>query len=416
MKKRFLLLLAALIALMSVTAVLLSFNAVRQGVEKLVLEQAKSRLSIMIFGFNATARDVDIYSYVDFAHEIISIKKGALTVFQYGTASLQLGSPSVRKIERANGSYVFTLFLDLDAEAAAYLNPFRLMIAITSAIYAALFAAAGWVFIRMVVDPIAGLAARMSTITSRNLRTRIPEPRRRDEIHQLIHTFNSMLDEISDTYDRQARFVEDMTHDIVTPVQILDGYRQLIERHGKNPKLIDEYLDVSKVELARLRNMTGLLKAALFAEKRRRTEFADASGITSRNVAYYRALFPELVFDADIEENVTVPVDASDLERIENILIDNAVKYGRDGGRIEIGLREGELVIRDFGAGMAEPGSAFERHRRGPGAGERGQGAGIGLSIVKAFSEEYGFEVALESAAGAGCTYKLRFAVPGPGE
>jgi len=413
MKKRFLVMLVVIVVCMSLAAIFLSLYVVKGGVERLILERANNRLSIIIVGFNETSSDIDIYSYVDFNSEVISIRKGAFPVFQYGTARLDLGSPSVKRIERRTGSYDFSLYLDFGAEVAEYLNPFRLMIAITAAIYAALFAVSGWFFVGMVVDPIANLAATMATITSHNLRTRVPEPRRKDEIRQLIATFNTMLDEIVGTYDRQARFVEDMTHDIVTPVQILEGYRQLIERHGKSPEIIDEYLEVSKVQLGRLKDMTTSLKAALVAEKRRHVEFSDATKVTARNVLYYRELFPDLAFEADIDENVVLPIDTSDLERIENILIDNAVKYGRDGGKIEIRLHEGRLMVRDFGAGIGDADRTFERYRRGAEAGQRGEGAGMGLSIIKGFSEEYGFKVELESRAGEGCTFTLCFPAPG---
>jgi Signal transduction histidine kinase len=210
-------------------------------------------------------------------------------------------------------------------------------------------------------------------------------------------------------YTRLKTFVDDMTHDIVTPVQILEGYRQLIERHGKNEKIIDEYLEVSKVQLFRLKEMTTSLKAAFLVEKRRRVEFADASEITSRNVAYYRELYTNIHFDAFIEKEVRFPIESMDLERIENILIDNAVKHGDEGGRIEILLRENELVVRDFGRGITDPASAFERNKRSEDVDRRGEGAGIGLSIVKRFSEEYGFTLDLESRAGAGASFTIRF-------
>jgi signal transduction histidine kinase len=409
MKKRFLILLTILVICMSLVAICLSLFAVRGGVERLLVERANFRLSLIVLGFNATARDIDIYSYVDFDTELVSIRKGIIPIFQYGTARLDLKAPSVKKLERSVGSYDFTLYVDFRSEVAAYLRPFRMMIAITAAIYAVLFAISGWFFIGMVVDPIADLAARMATITSRNLRTRLPEGSRKDEIRQLIVTFNTMLDEIVATYDRQARFVEDMTHDIVTPVQILEGYRQLIERHGTTPSLVNEYLDVSKVQLGRLLHMTSSLKAALAAERRRHVQFSDATEITARNVVYYRELFPELTFDAEIAEHVVLPIDPCDLERVENILIDNAVKYGRGGGRIAIHLSDGKLTVRDFGAGMTKADRPFERYRRGTDGEQQSGGAGIGLSIVKGFSKEYGFKVELETRPGEGCAFHLLF-------
>jgi len=409
MKKRFLAILAVVICIMSTVTFVLSYFAAKGSIEQLVLERAHTRLSIIVQGFSSIANDIDIYSYIVFPHESISIKKGALSVFQYGTSRLDENSPRVKKIETRKGDYDFVLYVDLDAEVSGYIAPFRQIIAITVVLYAVIFAASGIIFINTVVGPISSLAASMAKITSQNLRERIPVPKKKDEIGQLVRTFNSMLDEIEGTYTRLKTFVDDMTHDIVTPVQILEGYRQLIERHGKNEKIIDEYLDVSKVQLFRLKEMTSSLKAAFLVEKRRRVEFADASEITSRNVAYYRELYPTIHFDASIEKSVRLPIEAMDLERIENILIDNAVKHGGEGGRIEILLKRNELVVRDFGRGIAEPALAFERSKRAEDSEKHTEGAGIGLSIVKRFSEEYGFTLELESRPGAGASFILRF-------
>lgn len=409
MKKRFLAILAVVICIMSAVTFVFSYFAATGSIEQLVLERANTRLSIIVQGFSSIANDIDIYSYIVFPHESISIKKGALSVFQYGTSRLDENSLRVKKIETRKGGYDFVLYVDLDAEVSGYIAPFRQIIAITVVLYAVIFAASGIIFINTVVGPISSLAASMAKITSQNLRERIPVPPKKDEIGQLVQTFNSMLDEIEGTYTRLKTFVDDMTHDIVTPVQILEGYRQLIERHGKNEKIIDEYLDVSKVQLFRLKEMTSSLKAAFLVEKRRRVEFADASEITSRNVAYYRELYPTIHFDASVEKNVRFPIEAMDLERIENILIDNAVKHGGEGGRIEILLKRNEFVVRDFGRGIAEPALAFERSKRGEDSEKRTEGAGIGLSIVKRFSEEYGFTLELESRPGAGASFILRF-------
>jgi two-component system sensor histidine kinase ArlS len=414
MKRHFLALLVVLLALVSLATILVSNYATGRSLEKLIMERAANRLSIAVWGFNATSADVDLYSYIEFDYEVLSISKNGFPIFQYGSAALDPGDPGIRRIERRSGSYDFTLLLDFRAEFDKYIEPIRMTIRIIAAVYAILFAVFGWIFIGIVANPIAGLAQVMVKISSRNLRVRIPLPSRRDEIRQLIGTFNAMMDDIAGTYERQVQFVEDMTHDIATPVQILEGYRQLIERHGASPGLVDEYLEASKVQLARLRDMTVSFKNALAVERIRRVEWADASSITDRNAVYYRELHPEIAIVADIGRDISFPVAPEDLERIEHILLDNAVKYGRDGGRIEIHLGPREFRVRDFGPGIpeAEKGAIFERYHRAPDAARGGAGSGIGLAILKRFSEEYGFGISLESKEGEGSTFTLRFQDP----
>jgi len=409
MKKRFLMVLAFVTLLMAFITFFLSNFAVHRITEQLILEKANTRLSIIVQGFSNISNDVDIYSYIAFPYENVAIRKGELVVFQYGTSALNQDSPKVRKLETMRGGYDFVLFIDLGREVANYLSPFRQIILICIILSAVIFAIAGMLFINTVVHPIENLAKSMTKITSNNLRERIEVPTRKDEVGQLIVTFNTMLDEIEGTYERLKTFVDDMMHDLVTPVQILEGYRQLIERHGKDERIIDEFLDVSKVQLFRLKEMTTSLKAAFLVEKRRHVEYAPASEITKRNVTYFRDLYPDIHFDASIKENVILPIEPLDLERIENILIDNAVRYGGDGGIIRIELEAGVLSIEDFGVGMMDALS------EGPNASTKvrpqhgSEGAGIGLKIVRRFSEEYNFRLEVQTRPGKGSRLALVF-------
>ncbi len=409
MRKRFLIILIIVICLMSIATFALSYIAAKESIEQLILERANTRLSMIVQGFSNIANDIDIYSYINFSHESISITKDSFSVFQYGTSRLDEESQKVTVIKATKGGYNFTLNVDLEAETGIYIAPFKRIIITIAAVFAFIFAVAGILFINSVVEPISCLAKSMAKITSHNLRERIPIPKRKDEISQLIKTFDSMLDDIEGSYTRLKTFVDDMTHDIVTPVQILEGYRQLIERHGKNEMIIDEYLDVSKIQLYRLKEMTTSLKAAFLVEKRRRVEFADASEITMRNMAFYRTLYTNIHFDASVKKAVRLPIEAMDFERIENILLDNAVRHGAEGGRIEIALNENELIIRDFGRGMAKPDAAFDGVPKFPEEDGQSEGAGIGLSIIKRFSEEYGFSIDLQSTPGSGCQFTIRF-------
>jgi signal transduction histidine kinase len=409
MKKRFLIVLALVTLLMAFVTFFLSNFAVQRITEQLILEKANTRLSIIVQGFNNVSNDVDIYSYIVFPYENVSIRKGELVVFQYGTSALNQDSTEVRKLQTMRGGYDFVLFIDLGREVTNYLSPFRRIILICIVLNAVIFAIAGMLFINTVVHPIENLAKSMTKITSNNLRERIEVPARKDEVSQLIVTFNTMLDEIEGTYERLKTFVDDMMHDLVTPVQILEGYRQLIERHGKDRRIIDEFLEVSKVQLFRLKEMTTSLKAAFLVEKRRHVEYASASEITKRNVTYFRDLYPDIHFNASIQEDVILPIEPMDLERIENILIDNAVRYGRDGGIISIELTGSVFSIEDFGAVIMDalpeaPNASAKVPTR-----DGSEGAGIGLKIVRRFSEEYGFRLDVQTRPGKGSRFALVF-------
>jgi signal transduction histidine kinase len=411
MKQRFLLFLFLIILLSAGTSIVLSEFAVRKNVERMILERARDRLAAIVWSYGAMSTDVDVYSYINYERELLTVRKDRVIIFQYGTARLDLDAPTTRTLSDRTGAYEFTLNLDFDAATEEYFHLVWTAARISAGIFSLFFAVFGWIFIRALVDPVSRLAATMVEITSRNLRIRVPLPRRRDEMYRLIKTFNSMLDEIADSYERRIRFVEDTAHDIATPVQILEGYRQLIERHGRTETLVDEYLRVSKVELLRLREMAVSLKDLRAAERRRSAEPVDATRITEGIVGNYRELFPDLRFEVRLDAAVFLKIDEVDLERIENILLDNAVKYGGSGGRVEIELDTGRFTVRDFGGGMSgeDAEKAFDRYHRGARALSHCSGSGLGLAILKTFAEEYGFRIEMDNRPGEGCSFSLRF-------
>ena len=411
MKQRFLIVLAILIVLAAASSIIISEFSVRKNAEKLMLERARDRLAIIVWGYGVTSSNIDVYSYIEFDNEVFAVRKDKILIFQYGTARLDLGAPTTRVLSTRTGSYEFVLYVDINKAMAKYYDLVRTTIQVTTLMFTFFFGVFGWLLVSAVSNPISRLAATMVTITSRNLRVRMPVPKRKDEVQQLILTFNSMLDEIGVTYERQVRFVEDMTHDILTPVQILEGFRQLIERHGRTDELVDEYLEVSKVELGRLRDMSGALKNAMAAEKRRAVGFVNASKLTETLIKAYAELHPKLRFESFLEKDLMLKIDPTDLERIEHILLENAVKYGREGGVVTVSLHENRLSVKDNGCGIdpKERGLVFERYYQTDEAERKGDGSGLGLAILKKFSQEYGFHIHLDSRIGEGCTFTLDF-------
>jgi len=412
MKRRFLLFLLVLAVTASLLSVLGSGLAVHRAVERLVLKQAKERLDLIVWGYSAPSSTIDIYSLVDFDTEVLAVEKDRMLVFQYGTARLDLNSDAVSVFKRQTGSFYFTLYVDKERAKEAYYSFANRTIAITVVIFGLGFVVFGVFLLRNTVDPVSELARMMVSITSRNLRIRLPPPKRKDEMGQLIHAFNKMMEEIGTAYEKRLEYVEDVIHDIVTPVQILEGYRQLIERHGRREELVEEFLEVSRVELAKLRDMALSLKETQREERKKSIHSAQASQITERIVQAYEELHPSIVFHRDIAPDVLLPLDPIDLERIVHILLDNAVKYG--GGEVWVRLGRQELSIEDRGPGidLEETERIFQRYYRSKRVLPTTRGVGLGLSILKRFSEEYGFQIQVETASPTGCVFRVLFPNP----
>jgi two-component system sensor histidine kinase MprB len=119
-----------------------------------------------------------------------------------------------------------------------------------------------------------------------------------------------------------------------------------------------------------------------------------------------------ITFRPDLEESVVRGVPAS-IERAIGNLLDNAAKWSRPDGEVEVAVRDGTVEVRDHGPGIAESDLpyVFDRFYRAPSA--RGlPGSGLGLAIVRRVAETHGGSVVAERADGGGTRIRLAFTDP----
>jgi two-component system sensor histidine kinase MprB len=113
-------------------------------------------------------------------------------------------------------------------------------------------------------------------------------------------------------------------------------------------------------------------------------------------------------FVTDLEPSLVVGV-AGRLDRAVSNLLDNAAKWSPPGGRIEVTVRDGEVVVRDHGPGIEEADLPFVFDRFYRASTARGlPGSGLGLAIVRQVAGSHGGEVVAERAEGGGATLRLR--------
>ena len=203
---------------------------------------------------------------------------------------------------------------------------------------------------------------------------------------------NNLLTRIREANRQQARFVNDASHELRTPIAVIGGYADMLERWGKNDeKILNESISAIQTETAR---MNHLVEQLLFLAR-------GDSGRTQLNKEEVK--LAELMREA-YEESVmidekhvyrfrqngepTVSADAGLLKQAVRILIDNAAKYTKEGDEIILscGTEDGHpyLQVQDCGIGMAEADARhmFERFYRADKA-RSFEGTGLGLSIAK---------------------------------
>ncbi len=270
--------------------------------------------------------------------------------------------------------------------------------------------ALAWVIAGRVLAPLRTLRTTAQSITETDLTRRL-DVHGNDEIAELGRTFNAMLDRLEAAFASQRAFVSDAGHELRTPITIVRGHLELL---GQDPAERDETVALVTDELDR---MARFVEDLLLLAKAEQGDFLhlgplDLDVLTDELYAKATALADR---DWRLAGSGTGRLTA-DRQRITQAvmqLAQNAAEHTQPGGRISLGssISDGQvrLWVADSGPGIPveEREQIFRRfHRAGDGR-RRSDGAGLGLSIVRAIAEAHGGRIELDTREGAGATFTL---------
>lgn len=237
-----------------------------------------------------------------------------------------------------------------------------------------------------------------------------------DEIARLAETFNEMLDRLDDAFETQRRFIDDASHELRTPVTVIRGH---LDTLGDDPEERARTLALLDDELERMRRLVDDLITLARSDRPGflRPGPVDLGDLTREILDKARVLGAR-TWVLDAAADVPIEADAQRLTQAMLQLSENAVRHTSPGSRISIGsaLVDGSvrLWVTDTGSGVAaeDRERIFERFVRGRAGRRRGEGSGLGLSIVGAIADAHGGTVEVESPPGAGATFTI--VIPGP--
>jgi signal transduction histidine kinase len=280
---------------------------------------------------------------------------------------------------------------------------------IAGAIAVLIAAAAGFFISRSINHPVLALVAVTRQMARGDLAARV-DLNRRDEFGLLAKTFNRMADRVETTVTTLKRFVEDAAHELNTPLTALRTNLELTTIYDM-PESAHSDIEKALIELTRLEKLTrGLLTLA-------RLEAPDA--VTTRNdldlTALARQMWERYASRAEqagvsllVEippDPICVEADQVQITRVIDNLLDNALKFTPNEGRITLGLKneseQASLWVEDTGIGIPEADltKLFSRFHRGRNAAAY-PGNGLGLAIVKSIIEDHGGTITVTSGSG----------------
>ena len=267
-----------------------------------------------------------------------------------------------------------------------------------------------WRIAESVLRPVRAVTTTAQRIsTGADLTERLPVTGH-DEMAELSTTFNGMLDSLEEAFDTQQRFVDDAGHELRTPITVIRGHLDLM---GEDPEERRAALLLIDDELERMHRIVNDLLTLAKAE---RADFlrlgpVDLPELTEELHAKAAGLGDRAWRLGGVGRSIVI-ADRQRLTQAVMQLAQNAVQHSPIGGEVEIGSRivgaEAELWVRDSGEGIApsEAASIFDRFSRGGGK-RPSDGAGLGLSIVRAIAEAHHGRVELESALGRGSRFAI---------
>jgi two-component system sensor histidine kinase MprB len=259
---------------------------------------------------------------------------------------------------------------------------------------------------RTAVKPVAELTGAAEHVArTRDLSRRI-EREGDDELSRLAGAFNTMLEALDASQRAQRRLVADASHELRTPLTSLRTNMEVLARGGLGA---DDHERLRADVIAQLEELTllvsDLVDLAREEEPASEREVLRFDELVAAAVARAARHAPGVRFATELAP-VLVEGVRGRLDRAVSNLLDNAAKYG--GGTVEVTLREGELVVRDHGPGIADEDLpyVFDRFYRAPSA--RGRpGSGLGLAIVRQAAESHGGSVHAASAPDGGAVLRL---------
>lgn len=295
-----------------------------------------------------------------------------------------------------------------------------LMLAIGLPIAVCVAVAGGFVLVRRALKPVDNLSQKAAAITQHSLSERLPVVRTGDELERLSVSLNLMISRLEDAINSSKQFVADASHELRTPLAVLRGELENLAQDAQLKSQTRETLGSALEEVDRLAEIVeGLLALSRLDSGEAQAEWVrfDLAALVATTADQMSLLAEDkhITVSCNSSERVMIEGDQARLKQVVVNLLDNAIKYTPNGGRIklEITQEEGNAVLDVADDGIGIPPEAlphvFKRFFRVDGSRSRDQGgAGLGLSIVKSICDAHGAHLEVSSTPGQGSRFRIR--------
>src|SRR5215203_2969528 len=286
---------------------------------------------------------------------------------------------------------------------------------------------------RAALSPVEAVVRAAGEMSEGDLSRRLPVANPKDEIGRLTTTINALLarlevafTRLEETLSRQRRFAADASHELRTPLTSISGHARMLDEWAldSDKETAHRSVDTIRREARKMRGLVESLLTLTRGDEGAPMELGryDLGAVGKEATETARAAADGRVFVEFVpnENEVTATFDRERVLQVLSILLDNAVKYTPDGGKVTVRVEEENggvaLAVSDTGVGITEDQLplVFERFYRADSARVE-EGAGLGLSIARQIAEAHGGTIEVRSKLGVGSTFVLLIPRQKPG-
>ena len=244
------------------------------------------------------------------------------------------------------------------------------------------------------------------------------------DLQGLESAINDLLDRMQAAYRQQAQFVSDASHELRTPIAVIQGYVKMLDRWGKDDeKVLEESIAAIKTETEHMKTLVEQLLFLARGDSGRQQlnpEPMDLAALMDEVLDEYRMIDPTHEWRRGGMSPAPATADPALIKQAARVLVDNAMRYTPEGGsiRLSAGTADGHsfLEVQDGGIGIDEKDvpHMFDRFfRADPARARQSGGTGLGLSIARWIVERHGGHFEVLSRPGIGT--RIRVVLPASG-
>jgi two-component system sensor histidine kinase ArlS len=274
---------------------------------------------------------------------------------------------------------------------------------------------------KLILRPIKRIIHTMEEIEGSLIFKQIPIKRgERDELHKMVETFNRMMGRIEQSFVKQQQFVSDASHELKTPITIIESYAKMLRRWGMNDEKVQrEAVETIYEESVRMKQLSQHLLDLVSLDDggSESIEMIDMLELCGHTAKVMRRMYKRDIEIQSEYPNIIISADSNKLKQLLLIIIDNALKYSKTTIIISLFKDQAGVYIRikDRGIGIPpeELKHVFDRFYRVDRARQRKTGgAGLGLSIAQSIVKQSKGDIKIFSEENVGTVVEIFLPYP----